>query len=94
MDELEAKRKERRQLRASSGPLLEERDTLVLADQANVEDEAPAEDEAEEDDERPDLLLRESARIVADMAELEADRQLLATQFSQLTGRGEGAKIN
>jgi carboxyl-terminal processing protease len=94
MDELEAKREERRQMRASSGPLLEDSDALAITDQDVLEDEQAAADEAEEDDERPDLLLRESARIVADMVELEADGQLLATQFSQLTERGDGAKIN
>jgi carboxyl-terminal processing protease len=97
MEELEAKRKERRQMRASSGPLLEDSETLAIADQAAaLEDEEGLEDEAEEeeDDERPDLLLRESARIVADMAELEADRQLLTTQFSQLLDRSEGTKLN
>ena len=41
------------------------------------------EDEDEEDD-RPDLLLRESARIVADMIELGSDEPALARQFSLL----------
>ena len=39
---------------------------------------------AREDDEGPDLLLRESARIVADMVELESDLELLKRQFTQL----------
>ena len=66
---------------------MEEEGTLVppnpeLAD-FDSEDEATDEEEAEED-EGPDLLLRETARIVADMVELEADLELLKQQFVQL----------
>ena len=51
----------------------------ALADEAD----ATADDE-EEDDDRPDLLLRESARIVGDMIELGNDEPALARQFSLL----------
>ena len=47
------------------------------------EEEAEAEEE-EEEEAGPDLLLRETARIVADMVELESDLDLLKRQFAQL----------
>jgi hypothetical protein len=49
------------------------------ADSATGED-----DEEEEEEQGPDLLLRETARIVADMAELESDLESLKQQFAQL----------
>ena len=78
----DAKRESRRQLRESAGPLLENEAELAEADPADTEplDEV----EEDEEDDRPDLLLRESARIMADMVELGADVQLLAKQFSLL----------
>jgi carboxyl-terminal processing protease len=95
MDRLEAKRNEREQLRSTSGPLLENGRDLAAMDPAAAEAEGDAaEDGAEEEDDRPDLLLRESARIVADMVELEGDRQLLAQQFSTLLAEDSGGKIN
>jgi hypothetical protein len=42
-------------------------------------------DEEDEDDDRPDLLLRETARIVGDMIELGSDEPTLARQFSLLS---------
>jgi carboxyl-terminal processing protease len=83
----EAKRAARKAARNDNGPLLEESDALVgvgeppeaLADEADA-----AADEEEEDDDRPDLLLRESARIVGDMIELGNDEPALARQFSLL----------
>ena len=38
-----------------------------------------------EEEEGPDLLLREAARIVADMFELGSDMELLERQFVQLS---------
>ena len=54
--------------------------------EATVDDEDADEQEAAEDeeDDRPDLLLRESARIVGDMVELDGDVTALARQFSLL----------
>jgi carboxyl-terminal processing protease len=83
----EAKRAARKAAQSDNGPLLEESDELAgvgeppeaLADEAD----AAADDEEEEDD-RPDLLLRESARIVGDMIELGNDEPALARQFSLL----------
>jgi hypothetical protein len=101
MAESEAKRAERKEKRKSLDPLLS--DDSVLAVSPNPEGEADlgdaeevaAEDEEEEEDEGPDLLLREAARIVADMAELESDLELLEHQFSQLNSEGPGhRKIN
>ena len=68
-------------------PLLEETDSLVDAGEpveATVDNEDDDAVEEEEDDDLPDLLLRESARIVADMIELGSDEPALARQFSAL----------
>jgi len=87
MEEGEAKRDARKAARDSNGPLLEETDALadvgepVEATADDAEDDATEEDE---DDERPDLLLRESARIVGDMIELGIDEPTLARYFAQL----------
>jgi len=90
-DEAEAKRKARKDARDDNGPLLEESDTLADAGEpveATIDDEDvdadEEEEEEEEDDDRPDLLLRESARIVGDMIELGSDEPTLARQFSLL----------
>jgi carboxyl-terminal processing protease len=86
----EAKRAARKATRADNGPLLEKSDSLAEAD-APVEATADDEDaiEGHEDDDRPDLLLRESARIVGDMIELSSDEPALARQFS-LLGKNQG----
>ena len=100
MDKAEAKRAARKAAKEDNGPLLEEEDALAgageppeaaideadEADEADDADEAAAEDEEEED--LPDLLLRESARIVYDMIELGRDEPTLARQFS-LLGKDE-----
>ncbi len=88
MDKAEAKRKARKEARSKhdDGPLLEESDTLATAGEpaeAIVDDEESADSE-EDADARPDLLLRESARIVGDMVELNDDELALARQFSIL----------
>ena len=86
MEKDEAKRKARKAARDDNGPLLEETDALADAGEppeAGVDDDA-ATDEDEEEDDRPDLLLRESARIVRDMIELGNDEPTLAKQFSLL----------
>jgi carboxyl-terminal processing protease len=86
MKEDDAKREARKAARKDNGPLLEESDTLAAAGEpveatVDVDDDAT---EEEEDDDRPDLLLRESARIVGDMIELGSDEPTLARQFSLL----------
>ena len=68
-----------------------------LADSAEdaAQDEDEVADEEEEEEEGPDLLLREAAQIVADMAELNQDLELLENQFSQLSSEDpEHRKIN
>jgi hypothetical protein len=58
------------------------------------EDGEDGEDE-EEEEEGPDFLLRETARIVADMAELNSNQELLQLRFSQLNDEKPGSqKIN
>ena len=104
LTEAEAKRAERKAKRESLDPLLNEDSVLAVspnpevdADLEDAEEVAAQdeEDEEEEEDEGPDLLLREAARIVADMAELESDLELLEHQFSQLNSDGPGpGKIN
>jgi carboxyl-terminal processing protease len=88
MDEDEAKSKARKAARESNGPLVSEADALADGGEpleASVDDEADADvDVADEDDDRPDLLLRESARIVSDMIVLSNDQLTLDRQFAQL----------
>jgi carboxyl-terminal processing protease len=89
MDKNDAKRLARKAARDDNGPLLEESDALADVGEpieATVdEDEGlTVEEEDEEEDDRPDLLLRESARIVGDMIELGGDEPTLARQFSLL----------
>jgi carboxyl-terminal processing protease len=86
MDKEEAKRKARKAARDNNGPLLEDADALADLTgpvEATVDEDDDAVDEEEEDD-RPDLLLRESARIVGDMVELGKNETALARQFSLL----------
>jgi hypothetical protein len=89
MKEEEDKKAERKAKQEASGPLLAEEGTLVAPDPelGDIEDADAAtdeDDEEEEEEQGPDLLLRETARIVADMAELESDLESLKQQFAQL----------
>lgn len=86
----EAKREARKAARENNGPLLEESDALADVGEpieATVDNDEgiTADDEEDEDDDRPDLLLRETARIVGDMIELGSDEPTLARQFSLLS---------
>jgi len=88
MDEDKAKREARKAARGDSGPLLEDASTLADAAEpveATVDDEDEDGIEGHADDDRPDLLLRESARIVSDMIQLGSDEPALARQFSALS---------
>ncbi len=90
LEDAEARKAERKAERSTEA-------TLVAADDVLAEDFDPNVDEfseveggenaadEEEEDEGPDLLLRESARIVADMVELGADDALLERQFAQIS---------
>jgi len=102
MTEAEAKRTERKAKRDGLDPLLSEESVLAVSPnpegEADLEDAADAaadDEEEDEEDEGPDLLLREAARIVADMAELGSDVELLEHQFSQLNAEvPDHQKIN
>jgi carboxyl-terminal processing protease len=86
MDRDEAKRKARKAAQDNNGPLLEDEDALADLTgpvEATVDEDDDVDSEEEEDD-RPDLLLRESARIVGDMVELGRNESALARQFSLL----------
>ena len=96
--------KARKAARDDKGPLLEESDALIVAGEPieatiDEEDAGEGEDgdgeaiEGHEDDDLPDLLLRESARIVGDMIELGSDEPLLARQFSSLSKDQEPKSI-
>jgi carboxyl-terminal processing protease len=91
MEEAEEKRAKRKAQSASGAPLLDEDDVLSEATEA----EADAYDQESEDsgqdphqrEQGPDLLLREAARIVADMVQLGSDVELLERQFSQISAK-------
>ena len=87
MKEQEEKKAERKAKQdAIGGPLLGEGGALVEPDPelADFDEEEADADEETEEEAGPDLLLRETARIVADMVELQSDLELLKTQFAQL----------
>ena len=89
LKEAEDKKAERKALQEAGKPLLEE-DAVVsdinpeMGEYPDMAEDSEEADEDEEADDGPDLLLRESARIVADMIELESDLELLKRQFAQL----------
>ena len=76
--------------------MLDDSDELAVAAEAvEVDDDTVAAAAADEkDDDRPDLLLRESARIVRDMIELGNDEPALARQFSLLNKEGTPKSLN
>ncbi len=99
LKEAEDKQAQRKAQRESDGPLLAADD--ILADSIDPETgEYPDAEEADaagdEEDEGPDLLLREAARIVADMVLLESDIELLDRQFAQISANKahEDPKLN
>ncbi len=83
MERDEAKRKER-QLADGEGPLLNEGDILAETTVEDADTDAEGPGEEEDEDEGPDLLLREAARIAADMAAYSSDMARLENAFSQL----------
>jgi carboxyl-terminal processing protease len=97
LDKDKAKREARKAALGENGPLLEDSDALVDAGappEATIDDSDEADSEEDEDDDRPDLLLRESARIVGDMIELNGDVSALARQFSQLNKATDSESLN
>jgi carboxyl-terminal processing protease len=87
LKEASDKRSERKAQRDPNGPLLAEDDVLVdlLDEDLGEEDGEGA--EAADEDEGPDLLLREAARVVADIVELGSDLELLERQFTQINAK-------
>ena len=100
LEKNEAKRAARKAARQDNGPLLDESDELAVVNEpieVTVSEAVAAANEDEEEDEeddRPDLLLRESARIVGDMIELGSDEPTLARQFSLLDKNKVSESLN
>ncbi len=96
MESEEAKRAARKAAQKDNGPLLQDSDTLTAAAESLAvdEDAVAATDADKKDDDRPDLLLRESARIVRDMIELGNDEPALARQFSLLSKDSAPKSLN
>jgi len=90
MAEDETRRAERKAKRNPGESESSDEDALAEVSNPEASDEsvdvaAAGDDDDEEEEERgPDFLLRETARIVADIAELGSNRELLERRFSQL----------
>ena len=91
MAEEKAKLEERKAQKKAGGPLVKGDDVLAEENINEYGDEAEAQAEDSEDEEGPDLLLREAARIVGDVAELESNLDLLNLKFSQLNAKKPAA---
>ena len=91
MAEEKAKLEERKAQKKAGGPLVKSDDVLAEENINEYGDEAEAQAEDSEDEEGPDLLLREAARIVGDVAELESNLDLLNLKFSQLNAKKPAA---
>jgi len=81
-----------------SGDTLASSDAIASSDETGEEvanDGSGDEENDEEVEERSDFLLQEAARIVADIAELQSNHELLERRFSQLNAETlEHEKIN
>lgn len=89
MEKDKATREERKAASKESGiPLFEDTDELVGVNgppEAGLdEDDDEVADDEDKKDDKPDLLLRESARIVGDMIELNNNASELSSQFTQI----------
>lgn len=95
MEKDQATREERKAAsKDSGGPLFEDTDSLVGVNkppEAEIDEDQDILGEDDEKDDKPDLLLRESARIVGDMIELNNDASELSIQFTQIT---KNSKLN
>ena len=111
MAEDEARRAERKAERSLLDPALSDENALAETsspetsdDSVDAIEEGDTEEgdnavadgeEEEEEEEGPDFLLRETARIVADIAELDSNQELLERRFTQLNAEvQEQQKIN
>jgi carboxyl-terminal processing protease len=89
-EKLKESEEKRAQRKAERGPLLAKDDVLSDEFDAGFAGDSAHGDEGvteEEDDDRPDLLLREAARIVADMYELGSDLDLLQRKHAQISAK-------
>ena len=75
--------------RLENNALVDATDSIEATDEEQEGDVDADATEEDEDDDHPDLLLRESARIVVDMIELGSDEPTLARYFSTL-GKEQG----
>jgi len=92
MAEQEAKKEERKAAHGDADPLVASDDVLVEVEFDELAENPIADaDEEEESEEGPDLLLREAARIVGDVAELESDMDLLERNFTALNSKKAAA---
>ena len=104
MAEDEARRAERKAERSLLDPALSDENALaetsspetsddsvdaIAEGDAEEGDNAVADGEEEEEEEGPDFLLRETARIVADIAELDSNQELLERRFTQLNAENQ-----
>ena len=111
MAEDEARRAERKAERSLLDPALSDENALAETSSPETSDDSvdaisegdaeegdnavPDGEEEEEEEEGPDFLLRETARIVADIAELDSNQELLERRFTQLNAEvQEQQKIN
>ena len=97
MAEEKAKRDKRKAEKKNADPLVKSDDVLAEEDEDEYGDDAAAAAKAEANAAKqgPDLLLRETARIVGDVSELESNLDLLNLQFSQLNAKQEATpKLN
>jgi len=97
MAEEKAKRDKRKAEKKNADPLVKSDDVLAEEDADEYGDDVAAAAKAEADAAKqgPDLLLRETAHIVADVSELESNLDLLNLQFSQLNAKQEATpKLN
>jgi carboxyl-terminal processing protease len=81
MERDEAKRKERD---GNGDPLISEEDILAITTPEDADEDEDAVVEEEEEEQGPDLLLREAAKIAADMAGFHHNMESLETAFGQL----------
>jgi carboxyl-terminal processing protease len=81
MERDEAKRKERD---GNGDPLISDEDILAITTPEDADEDEDAAVEEEEEEQGPDLLLREAAKIAADMAGFHHNMESLETAFGQL----------
>jgi carboxyl-terminal processing protease len=85
--EEKAKIDKRKSEKDGTDPLVKSDDVLVEENFDEFSEVPAADEDSDEEEEGPDLLLREAARIVGDITELESDMDLLNRKFSQLNAK-------